>query len=82
MTGVDAPYTLNLLGTFRLNGPAGERVDVASKKGMALIALLAMAPDGERSRGWLQDKLWGKRQQVEARGSLRRELSNLRKILN
>lgn len=82
MADVETPYRLNLLGTFRLNGPAGERVDVASKKGMALIALLAMAPDGERSRGWLQDKLWGSRQQDQARSSLRRELSNLRKLIN
>lgn len=75
-------FTLGLLGPFRLLKPGGERIDIPSKKGVAVVAMLAMAKGGERSRGWLQDRLWGKRQHVEARGSLRRELSNLRKLLN
>src|SRR3954468_2979720 len=75
-------FTLGLLGPFRLLTPAGERIEVPSKKGVAVVAMLAMARDGERTRGWLQDKLWGKRQHTEARGSLRRELSNLSKLLN
>jgi len=75
-------FTLELLGTFRLSGPSGERIEVASRKGAALIALLAMGGDGERTRSWLQDKLWGSRQQAQARDSLRRELSNLRRQLN
>jgi TolB-like protein len=62
--------------------PEGERIEIPSKKGVAVVAMLAMARDGERTRGWLQDKLWGKRRHTEGRGSLRRELSNLRKILN
>src|SRR4051794_23741009 len=75
-------FTLGLLGPFRLLTPAGERIEVPSKKGVAVVAMLAMTKDGERTRGWLQDKLWSKRQHAEARGSLRRELSNLRKRLN
>src|SRR3954463_2412 len=75
-------FALGLLGPFRLVKPGGERIAIPSKKGVAVIAMLAMAKDGERTRGWLQDKLWGTRQHVEARGSLRRELSNLRKRLN
>ena len=75
-------FTLGLLGPFRLLTPGGERIEIPSKKGVAVIAMLAMAKDGERTRGWLQDKLWGTRQHAEARGSLRRELSNLRKHLN
>jgi TolB-like protein len=75
-------FTLGLFGPFRLLAPGGERIEIPSKKGVAVIAMLAMARDGERTRSWLQDKLWGKRQHVEARGSLRRELSNLRKLLN
>ena len=77
-----APFTLSLLGPFRLQNPGGERIEIPSRKGIALIAMLAMAEEGERARGWLQDKLWGQRQHLEGRGSLRRELSNLRKILN
>lgn len=75
-------FTLGLLGPFRLQKADGERIEIPSKKGIALIAMLAMAEEGERNRGWLQDKLWGQRQHAEGRGSLRRELSNLRKLLN
>ncbi|MBR1218929.1 hypothetical protein JQ557_13075 [Bradyrhizobium sp. U87765 SZCCT0131] len=75
-------YQLSLLGPFRLSAPGGERVHVSSKKGMALVAMLATARDGERTRAWLQDRLWGSRQTHEAQGSLRRELLNLRKLLN
>jgi DNA-binding SARP family transcriptional activator len=75
-------FTLGLFGPFRFLKPGGERIEIPSRKGVAVVAMLAMARDGERTRGWLQDKLWGKRQHAEARGSLRRELSNLRKLLN
>lgn len=75
-------FSLGLLGPFRLLRPEGERIEIPSKKGVAVVAMLAMARDGERTRSWLQDKLWGKRQHTEGRGSLRRELSNLRKRLN
>lgn len=47
-----------------------------------MLAMLAMAPDGERTRGWLQDHLWGSRPAVQAQASLRRELANLRLALN
>ena len=73
---------LYLLGAFRLVGRGGERIEVSSKKGVALIALLAMASEGERTRGWLQGRLWGTRNEAQAKGSLRRELSNLRSRLN
>jgi TolB-like protein len=75
-------FTLGLMGPFRLVNPGGERIDIPSKKGIALIAMLAMAEEGERTRSWLQDKLWGTRRRAEGLGSLRRELSNLRKLLN
>jgi TolB-like protein len=77
-----ACYTLNLKGPFRLFSAKGLRVEIASKKGQALIALLAMANGGERTRSWLQGQLWGSRQPDQAQASLRAELSALRKILN
>jgi TolB-like protein len=76
-----APYRLKLLGAFGLYGPDGERVRVTSKKGMALIALVAMARGGERTRSWLQDQLWGSRPLEQGQASLRRELANLRAVL-
>jgi TolB-like protein len=70
------------MGTFRLVGPDGARIDIASRKGMAMVAMLALAQDGERTRGWLQEKLWGQRDRPQAQGSLRRELTLLREYLN
>jgi TolB-like protein len=75
-------HRLRLIGPFRLSRPDGTRIDISSRKGRALIAMLAMAPDGERSRGWLQDRLWGSRPAVQAQASLRRELANLRLAVN
>lgn len=77
-----ARFALSLLGPFGLSTPDGARVEITSKKGTAVVAMLAMSRDGERTRGWLQSRLWGSRGHVEAAGSLRRELSNLRKLLN
>ncbi|MDI1284143.1 MAG: tetratricopeptide repeat protein [Reyranella sp.] len=70
------------MGAFRLLGPEGERIDIASRKGMAMVAMLALAEGGERTRGWLQEKLWGQRDRPQAQGSLRRELTHLRDHLN
>lgn len=75
-------HRLRLVGPFRLTGPDGARIEISSRKGRALLAMLAMAPDGERTRGWLQDRLWGSRPAVQAQASLRRELANLRMTLN
>ncbi len=75
-------FTLKLLESFRLTSPEGARLDIVSRKGMALLAMLAMAGEGERTRAWLQDRLWGTRERAQAQSSLRRELSNLRKCLN
>lgn len=76
----EKPYQLTSLGAFRLTAPDGRRVDVRSKKSVALLGLLATARTGERTRAWIQDKLWGTRELGQAQASLRRELHNLRKI--
>jgi len=72
---------LELMGPLRLFGPDGVRIDINSRKGSALLALLATAPSGERSRSWLEERLWGSRASHQAKGSLRRELANLRVVL-
>lgn len=77
----DRPFRLRLMGSFQLVSPDGERIPIMSKKGMALIALVAVARGGERSRVWLQDRLWGTRETKQAQASLRREISNLRTTL-
>ena len=67
-----ARYRLRLLGAFQLIAPNGQRLDVTSKKAIALLGLLASAQTGERWRGWIQDKLWGSRELRQAQASLRR----------
>ncbi len=49
-------------------------------KHRALIALLATAPNGTHTRSWIQDTLWRRAGEEHGRASLRRSLSDLRKI--
>ncbi|RYY28783.1 MAG: hypothetical protein EOP62_02720 [Sphingomonadales bacterium] len=72
-------YQMSLMGAFRLITPDGRRLDISSKKAIALLALLATAETGERWRSWLQGKLWGSLEPQQAQGGLRRELHRLRK---
>lgn len=74
-------FRLHLFGPFRLIAPSGNIAVIKSKKGRALLALLALSPSGERTRGWLQHMLWSRCERNEAQSSLRRELSNLRASL-
>ena len=74
-------FTLQLRGPFRLLAPDGRRIDISSRKGQALIAMLATANGGERTRSWLQNQLWGSRGADQAQSSLRSELSSLRGLL-
>ena len=75
-----ALYRLRLLGAFQLVAPNGQRLDLTSKKAIALLGFLASANSGERWRAWIQDKLWGSRELRQAQASLRRELHGLRKL--
>ncbi len=72
---------LQLMGPFRLAAPDGSRIEISSRKAQALIALLAVSGNGERTRSWLQTMLWGSRAPEQARSSLRSELSSLRSAL-
>ncbi|TPG20108.1 SARP family transcriptional regulator [Sphingomonas koreensis] len=81
MSNEQGKYRLSVWGAFRLIAPDGSRVTVSSKKAIALFGLLATSDDGERTRVWLQDKLWGSRELKQAQSSLRRELSTLRALL-
>lgn len=44
--------------------------------------MLATSKSGERSRRWLQERIWGSRERANSQASLRRELSNLRSLVN
>lgn len=77
-----ALFTISLIGPFSLETADGVRIAVSSKRGQALLALLATSAKGERARGWLQSMLWCNRPADQAKSSLRKELSNLRKTVN
>lgn len=72
---------LALIGVFRLLTPNREEVRLPSKKSRAILAMLALAKDGVRSRNWLQSKLWSRSARTEAQANLRRELTVLRAVL-
>jgi TolB-like protein len=74
-------YRLQLVGPFGLFDPQGRRIEISSKKGVAMLALLATAPEGRHARAWMQGMLWSSRGQAQAQGSFRRELSNLARTL-
>ncbi|MCT4553453.1 MAG: hypothetical protein N4A53_02095 [Pelagimonas sp.] len=73
---------LRLFGTLSVQAPDGtDLTPYKSAKSQALLALLAMAPNFERSRDFLADKLWSDRQPKQAAGSLKTELYELRRAL-
>lgn len=75
------PGLIKLNGCFRIETADGKAVALRSSKGQALVALLATSRNGERSRSWLQAKLWSDRSPDQASGSLRQEVAQVRKIL-
>ena len=75
-------FELELLGSFRLTAPDGTRIRVPAERSRVLLAMLATSPRGGRSRRWLQAHLWGSRDWHDPQASMRRELSNLRRIVN
>lgn len=82
MTEGAAKFRLELVGSFRLFAPDGSRIPVSAKRSRILLAMLATARSGERSRHWLHERIWGSRHRAQAQASLRRELSNLRPLVN
>ena len=72
-------FLLELIGGFYLRDPQGSSLDIPSKKGRGLLALLATAEHGERTRSWLQEHLWAR---GSSQDSLRKELSSLRALLS
>ncbi|MDD9718425.1 transcriptional regulator [Dinoroseobacter sp. PD6] len=71
-------YVLGPLGLFS----AGDRnLTPRGKKAQGLLALLALAPRGQRTRVWLRDKLWSTSDEQKSASSLRQTVFELRKDL-
>lgn len=69
----------HLRGPFRAELPDGANVTPTSTKAQALLAMLATAPHGVRSREWLKSKLWSTRAPEQSAGSLRQCLLQIRR---
>src|SRR5262245_10510843 len=74
--------TVHLLGGFEARLGAGAPVQFPTKKARAVLAYLAVRPGQTHSRDEVADLLWSTRGDEQARGSLRRTLSDLRKALD
>ena len=73
--------TLQVLGAFRVQDAAGAEIRIASRKGRALLAYLALRPGESHSRDRLATLLWEDADEELARTSLRQALAALRKSL-
>ena len=70
-----------LFGPFTVQGMDGHDLTPKSRKSRAILAMLAVAPRGSRSRVWLRDKLWSDRGEDQASASLRQALLDIRSAL-
>ena len=79
-----SPITLRLLGAFTVEVSAERPAApvIRSRKARALLAYLAMKPDGRAGREELATLLWGDTPDAQARHSLRQCLMSLRQDLH
>ena len=77
----DLAFEIFLLGPFTVLGPDGADLTPKARKSRAIMAMLAVAPRGSRSRVWLRDKLWSDRGDDQASASLRQALLDIRTAL-
>ena len=70
-----------LHGPFAVMGSDGADRTPRPHKARALVALLVTAPEGRRTRRWIEERLWSDRAPAQAAGSLRQALVDLRKAL-
>ncbi|MEM9670819.1 MAG: hypothetical protein AAF950_18055 [Pseudomonadota bacterium] len=69
----------NLTGRFRIQSDSGSDITPRGSKAQGLLALILTEPGLERSRAWLQDKLWSDRGQEQGAASLRQALAEIRR---
>src|SRR5215213_9951487 len=71
-----------LFGPLTVQDCAGTVRTPRGQKVQALVAMLALAPRGARSRVWLRDKLWSNRQEEQARARSEEHTSELQSLTN
>lgn len=72
---------LFVLGPLGLFSSGDRNLTPRGKKAQGLLALLALAPRGQRTRVWLRDKLWSTSDEQKSASSLRQTVFELRKDL-
>lgn len=77
----DKILDVNLFGACSVEAVAPNRFAITGTKHKALIALLATAPFGRRTRAYLQETLWGAACYDTGRQSLRRALADIKQIM-
>jgi DNA-binding SARP family transcriptional activator len=76
-----AHLELSLLGGFTARVAAGPALRLPTKKAEALLAYLALPAGQAHARDKLASLLWSEASDEQARGSLRRTLADIRKVL-
>ncbi|MGJ8628541.1 MAG: tetratricopeptide repeat protein [Sulfitobacter sp.] len=71
--------SIHLLGPISLLGRDDKKLTPRGKKAQAILALLALAPRGQRTRAWLRDKLWSDSDEKHASSSLRQSLFEIKR---
>ncbi len=77
--GSKATLSATLHGQFTIEGPNGENLTPTSAKAQGVLALVLTNKDHQRSRNWVQDKLWSDRSREQGAASLRQALTQIRK---
>ncbi|RKT43000.1 BTAD domain-containing putative transcriptional regulator [Thiocapsa rosea] len=77
---MSARLRIQLLGDFAVERD-GAAITLPTRKAAALLAILAMSPGAPITRERLADLLWSRSAEVQARGSLRQAVAQLRKAL-
>lgn len=77
----DDAIALSIYGPWRLADARGRELPLRGRKARAILAMLALAPDGTRERTWLRERLWSDRRPGEAAASLRQSVLEIRRAL-
>jgi len=72
---------IRLFGPPAIRRSGGSIIPIRSRKAQVILPLLATAPDGSRTRAWLQEKLWSRVEKEQAQNSLRQGLLKLQQAL-
>lgn len=72
---------IRVMGQFRMTDADGTDITPSSKKAQAVLAMLACSPDLQRTRSWLQERLWSQSDSTRSAASLRQTLTAIRRDL-